>query len=81
MYVTFHGYVDRIVNTIGEIPSQVLARAWYGAVSQMDDVPETATDRLRCWINLATTHHGGETTLIERTPFNFKNTLSSWLGI
>lgn len=81
VYVTFRGYADRIVNTIGEIPSQVLARAWYGVVSRMDDVPETATDRLHCWINLATTYHGGETSLIEKTPFNFKNTLSSWLGI
>lgn len=81
VYVTFHNHLDHIKKTIGIIPSQVLARAWYGSVTKVTLVPDNTNGRLQCWLNLSTTYHGGDTSLIEKTNLNFKNTLSLWLGL
>lgn len=81
IYVTLYRHIDHIKNTIGSMPPQVLARAWYGSVAQMERVPASADDRLRSWLDLATAQHGSEESLIEDTALNFKTTLLSWFDI
>lgn len=81
VYVTLYSHIEHIRNEIEHIPSQVLARAWYGSVREVGCIPADTIGRLRCWLDLATTYHGGEASIIKDTTLNFKNTLSLWFGI
>ncbi|MEG0835631.1 MAG: hypothetical protein RR413_09330 [Christensenellaceae bacterium] len=81
IYVTLYSHIDHIRNTIENIPPQVLARAWYGSVAEVEHIPANADERLRIWLDLATACHGGDATSIKDTTLNFKNTLSSWFDI
>lgn len=81
VFVTLYNHIECIKNEIEHIPPQVLARAWYGAVSEADSIPTDIPGRLRCWLTLATNYHGGEVSVIKGTALNFKNTLAVWFGI
>ncbi len=81
VYVTFYGHIEHIKNEIGHLPPQVLARAWYGSIAEVDRIPTDTIERLRCWLELSSTYHGGEASIIKDTTLNFKSTISEWFGI
>lgn len=81
VFVTLYNHIECVKNEIEHIPPQVLARAWYGSVSEVGNIPTDTPGRLRCWLALATNHHGDETSTIKGTNLNFKRTLLNWLGL
>lgn len=81
VFVMLYNHIECVKNEIEHIPPQVLARAWYGSVSEVGNIPTDTPGRLRCWLALATNHHGDETSTIKGTNLNFKRTLLNWLGL
>ena len=81
VFVTLYNHIECVKNEIEHIPPQVLARAWYGSVSEVGNIPTDTPGRLRCWLALATNYHGDETSTIKGTNLNFKCTLLNWLGL
>ena len=81
VFITLYNHIDQIKRTIGILPPQVLARAWYGDVAASSRIPVATADLLNCWLSLATDYHGGDTSIIKDTTLNFKDTLQMWFGI
>lgn len=81
VFITLYNHIDQIKRTIGILPPQVLARAWYGDVTASSRIPVATADLLKCWLSLATDYHGGDTSIIKDTTLNFKDTLQMWFGI
>ena len=81
VFITLYNHIDQIKRTIGILPPQVLARAWYGDVTASSRIPVATADLLNCWLSLATDYHGGDTSIIKDTTLNFKDTLQTWFGI
>ena len=81
VFITLYNHIDQIKRTIGILPPQVLARAWYGDVTAASRIPVATADLLNCWLSLATDYHGGDTSIIKDTTLNFKDTLQTWFGI
>lgn len=81
VFVMLYNHIECVKNEIEHIPPQVLARAWYGSVSEVGNIPTDTPGRLRCWLALAINHHGDETSTIKGTNLNFKRTLLNWLGL
>lgn len=66
---------------IGTIDSNLLKRSWSHNSGNIPEIPNSADDRLRVWIELACSEAGGAETAIDGSPYNFKDTIERILGI
>lgn len=72
---------DTIKNQIGSIDSNLLKRSWSHNSDTAPEIPNSAEDKLRIWVELASSEAGGAETAIEGSPYNFKSTIERILGI
>ena len=60
---------------IGRIHPSLLKRSWYSNPETAPEIPDSADDRLRIWIDLASSEAGGPAIPVEASPYGFKETI------
>ncbi len=72
---------ENVKSQIGSIDSNLLKRSWSHNSDTVPEIPNSADDRLRVWIELACSEAGGAETAIDGSPYNFKDTIERILCI
>lgn len=65
----------QIREEIGCVHSSLLKRSWYENPETAPGIPDSANDRLRMWIELASSEAGGPSTPVKNSPYDFKETI------